>query len=79
MLTVTIFFPEKAKIISAFKYASYEEAEPYIEIFCERKADKGWELTEKSGSNSKIGEIEFVAPNNDKLILKWIESDTSHD
>ena len=72
MLSLKFIRPNTVGEIFSKEFENYSDAEDLIERKVERMADRGWNVTELRGSNSKNGRIECTHDNEaDIFIIKW--------
>lgn len=70
MIRLTVERPNTIGITLTREFDAYPE--DWIERQCERLADKGWELSELSGSTSRSGTIECIHDHEaDSLLIHW--------
>jgi hypothetical protein len=72
MLKLTLSRPSTVGTILTKRFDSYSSAEDYLERKVESLADKGYECSELTGSNSRNGTIECVSDfEADILVIEW--------
>ena len=72
MIRLTIAKPLSVGTITTKDYANYALLEPSIERAMERLADRGYDICELPGSNSKSGTIEVTRDDlADILVYQW--------
>lgn len=72
MIRLTVTRPNTIGETYAAEFDSYADAEETIERRCERLADRGWELSELSGSTTRKGTIECTHDGEaDVMLIRW--------
>jgi hypothetical protein len=72
MIKLQFIRPNTVGVTFEESFDSYADAEELIERRCERLADKGWELDELKGSDSRNGCIEATHDDEaDVLLIRW--------
>jgi hypothetical protein len=72
MLKLEVVRPNTVGTTYTAEYATYADAEDWIERKVERLCDKGWQASEIKGSNSQAGAIELTHDNEaDVIVIQW--------